>query len=91
MPHLLIGIALQKLRRIPAGDAGHTEGRERSLQGLRLARKFVAQLHALEARLARLGQAGLERCLAANLLQIIVRPADGVRSDTDRHSSSLDQ
>ena len=43
---------VEQLGRIPAGDAGQAERRERRLQRLRLARKLVAELHALEAGLA---------------------------------------
>ena len=83
--HLRIGIALQKFGGIPAGDAGQAEGCQRLLQGLRLARKLVAELHALEAGFLGLGQANLQRRLTAELQHVVVGPADGIGPDADRH------
>ena len=60
--------ALQQFDRMPAADAGEAIRRQRRFQRGGLTRKFVAELHALEARLLGLGEAGLERRLAADLL-----------------------
>jgi hypothetical protein len=56
------------------------------LQECGVAREFVAELDALEARLAGLGEADVERDVAAQLRQIVVTPADGLmprRTDID--------
>ena len=61
------------------------KGASASFRALRLARELVAEFHALEPGLLRLGQAGFERRLAAEFAQVVVRPADGIGPDPDRH------
>jgi hypothetical protein len=87
--HLRIGVALQELCGIPAGHTGHAEGRQRRLQGLRLARKLVAELHAFETGFLGLGEAHFERGLAAQFRHVVVGPADGIGPDADRHGFSF--
>ena len=82
---LLDGRAAEQLDRMPPSDTGHAVWFERRLQRLGLARKLVAEFHADDADLARLGETGLERRRAANLDEVVVRPADRVRADADRH------
>jgi hypothetical protein len=45
----------------------------------------VAELDALKTRLARLGEAGVERDVAAQFRQIIVAPADRADAEADGH------
>ena len=83
--HLGVGVALQQFSRIPAGDAGHAERLQRRLQRGGLARKLVAELHADEADLPGLGEACFQRGVAADLLQVVVGPADRVGADANGH------
>ncbi len=78
-------IAFQQLDRMPAADARHTEGSQRRLQRIGLPGELVSQLHADETGLAGLGQTGLQRCRAADVLQVVIRPADRVCADADCH------
>ena len=57
---------------------------EQRPQDGRLARKLIAELDAGEPRLGRLGEAGLERRVAAQFGQIVVAPGD--RADPEAHS-----
>ena len=84
---LLTGRALEQFDRVPTADAGEAERREGGLERLGPTRKLVAEFHPLDARLLGLGEAGLERRVAADLLEVVVRPADGVCPDADRHGS----
>src|SRR5579862_3779238 len=78
-------IPLEQLRRVPARDAGEPETGENRFQNERIARKFVSELHSLESNLACLREAGLERGFTPELAHIIVRPDDGVRTQTNTH------
>jgi len=49
----------------------------------------VAELDALETRLARLGEAGVERDVAAQFRQIVVAPADWADAEADGHDRAL--
>src|SRR3954451_931317 len=80
---LLFGGAPQKLGRVPARDEIEAEAPEHRLEGARVPRKLVPELHALEPRLPRLRKAGLQRGRPAERAQIVVRPPDRVRADAD--------
>src|SRR5438128_1349564 len=54
---------------------------ELRLQRRAVARHLMALLHADDARLARFRQAGFERRLAADVLQIVVGPANRIGAD----------
>jgi len=59
------------------------------LQQCGIAREFVAELDALKARPARLGQARVERDVAAQFRQIVVAPPDRADAEADTHDRAL--
>ena len=85
---LLARRALEQFGRIPAADEDQAELGELGLQRGAVVRHLVALLHALDAGLPGLGEAGLERRVAADLLQIVVGPADRVGADANASSQS---
>src|SRR6266581_5791130 len=82
-------ISVQQSGRIPAGDTRQIKSSQCLCESGRLARKFVPELHALKADPASLGKTSLQRSLSAELAQIVVRPDDGVRTDSNGHSSLI--
>src|SRR5208337_2058725 len=80
---------LEESGRIPAADENEPELGELVLERRAVDRHFVALLHADDARFLRLRQTGLERRVAADLLKVIVGPADGVGADAYGHVSLL--
>src|SRR5208337_1920955 len=77
--------ALQELGRIPAADERHAIVGELVLQRRAVGGQLVALLHADDAGFPGLGEAGLERRVAADLLQVVVAPADRVGADAYAH------
>jgi hypothetical protein len=55
------------------------------------ARELVAKLHTGEASFARFGETGFEAGFATNLDHVIIGPADGVCTDADHSSCSLEK
>src|SRR6267154_1281833 len=82
-------ISGEQLRRVPPRYARQPESAQYRRKLARVPRKLVPELHALEADLASLGQAGLERGLCAQLLHIVVGPDDGIRTQTNTHGSVI--
>src|SRR5208282_4069745 len=60
---------------------------ELRLEGRSFAREFVAELHALDARFLGLRKTRLEWRRAADLLKIVVGPADRIGADANAHVS----
>jgi hypothetical protein len=50
-----------------------------------VAREFVARLDAIETQLACLGEAGVERDVAAQFRQIVIAPPDRADAQADGH------
>ena len=77
----------------PAGEPARCQCEALLVQRLAhragLARELAALLHPGEAGLAGLGQAGLERDVAAELRQVVVGPADRRDAEPDRHRKAL--
>ena len=76
-------------RGIPARHQVEPGLAQHRLQGLGLARELVAELDALVAGLLGFLEAGLERGLAAQLAQIVIRPANRIDAETDTHGSLI--
>ena len=87
--HLLLRRPAQQFAGIPARDEVEPMRGENFLERHGLARKLVAELHPLEAGLLGLRQALFERRVAAEFRHVVIRPADGVRTETDWHQVSL--
>src|SRR5882762_11574421 len=66
-------ISGEQLRRVPPRYARQPESAQYRRKLARVPRKLVPELHALEADLASLGEAGLQRRLCAQLLHKIGR------------------
>ena len=77
----------EQFRRVPAADEGHAAGAEFRLQRRSVAGHLVPLLHADDARLLRFLEARFERRVAADLLQVVVGPADRIGADEDGHLS----
>ncbi len=86
---LVFGIALEQERRIPAADEVESVSRQHAFQRRDLARKLVAELHALESGGLGFRQALFERDFPAQFAHVVVRPPDGVGADPYGHRSSL--
>ena len=78
-----VRVALQQECRVPARNEHEAELGQLGLQLRRRRRKLVALLHALEADLAGLAQALLQRDVSANLDHVVVGPANRIGADTD--------
>src|SRR4030095_16068651 len=76
--------AARKMARIPARDARKAVTREHRAQRIRSARKLVAELEALVADRLALAERRLERRLAAERRQVVVRPRNRVDADARR-------
>src|SRR3984893_15693077 len=79
----------EQLRRVPPRYACQSESVEGRRKLARVPRKFMPRLHALEADLTGLGEAGLQRRLCAQLPHIVVGPDDGIRAQTNAHGSVI--
>src|SRR5271165_3460896 len=79
--------ALEQFGRIPAADEDHSERGELRLEGRPFAREFVAELHALDAGLIGFLKTRLERRRAADLLKVVVGPADRIGAEKNGHVS----
>src|SRR6202035_1928875 len=79
----------EQLRRVPPRYACQSESVEGRRKLARVPRKFMPKLHALEADLTGLGEAGLQRRLCAQLPHIVVGPDDGIRAQTNAHGSVI--
>src|SRR5256886_15108772 len=79
----------EQLRQVPPRYARQPEPAECSGKLACVARKFMPELHALEADLAGLGEAGLKLRLCAQLAHIVVGPDDGIRAQTNTHGSVI--
>ena len=77
--------ALEQFGRIPAADKGQAELGELVLQRCAIGRHLVAFLHADDARFFCLRETGLKRRVAADVLQVVVGPADRIRADANAH------
>ena len=85
---LLLDRAGEQVERVPAGDEGEAVGGERGLQRGGVGGHLVALLDAVEADLAGLAQALLERDVGAEGLVVVVRPGDGVGAVADHRQSA---
>src|SRR5690242_18890259 len=74
---------------IPAGDQGEAVVLENRHELGGAARQLVAELDRGIASLSGLGEACLERRLAAELRQIVVAPGDRVDADAHGHGGAL--
>src|SRR5438874_6451948 len=79
----------EQLRRVPPRYARQPESAEGRRKLARVARKFMPELHALEADLAGLGEAGLKLRLCAQLAHVVVGPDDGIGAQTNTHGSVI--
>src|SRR2546430_11822867 len=79
----------EQLRRVPPRYARQPESAEGRGKLARVARKFMPELHALEADLASLGEAGLKLRLCAQLTHVVVGPDDGIGAQTNTHGSVI--
>src|SRR4029453_3195826 len=70
---------------VPARDEAQAVACEEGTQLSRGARELAAELDAVVSRLARFPQAELERRVVTELGHVVVRPADGIDSQPDRH------
>ena len=78
-------VVLEHPARIPAGDELQIVRRKHRLQLARILREFAAGLGAGEAGLAAFGEAHVERRIAAELREIVVRPGDRSDAETGFH------
>src|SRR6266480_5923833 len=78
----------EQLRRVPPRYARQPESAEGRRKLARVARKFMPELHALEADLAGLGEAGLKLRLCAQRAHVVVGPDDGI-GRSEEHTSEL--
>ena len=77
--------ALEQFNRIPAADEGQAKLGKLVLQRRSIARQLVALLHADHASLLGLSKASFERRVAADFLQVVVRPTDRIGADANAH------
>jgi hypothetical protein len=82
---LFLDRALRKPPRVPARNELEPVRGEHLAQRFGLAREFVAELEALVADALALGQRDLQRRLAAEGRQVVVRPGNRVDADLDLH------
>ena len=81
--------SLEQAPAVPARDQMELVTSKERLQQCGIAREFVAELDALKARPARLGQARVEPDIAAQFRQIVVAPADWADAEADGHDRAL--
>jgi hypothetical protein len=84
--NLVIHRSAREPARIPARHAGESMAGQHCAQRVRLARKLVAELEAFVADRLAFGERRLERRLASQRGEVVVRPRDGI--DADAHLSS---
>ena len=83
---LLVDLALEDAAVPPAADQPEVVARKDRPEHRAVARELAAELGAEIARLARLGEADLERRVAAELGHVVVGPGDGIDADPDAHA-----
>ena len=84
---LLARRTLEQLGRVPAANEAQAKLGELVLQRRSIAGQLVALLHADDAGFLRLSEAGLKGRVAADLLQVVVAPADRIGADANAHLS----
>ena len=85
---LVLDRAGEEVERVPAGDELQAVGVEGRLQRRRVGGHLVALLDAVEADLAGLAQALLERDVGAEGVVVVVGPGDGVGAVEDHRQSA---
>ncbi len=86
-PLLVRDRARQQIERIPGRDETQAVWLENLLQRLRIPGKLVAVLNAVEADLAGLAQASLQRDVRTEAPVVVVRPGDRVGAIEDHFLS----
>ena len=77
--------ALEQFGRIPAADEGQAKLGELILERRAIGGQLVPFLHADDAGLFSLSETGLKRRVAADVLKIVVAPADRIGADANAH------